>query len=51
MKSDIDGTQHTGRRTFPEYLLISSFLYRAKLYNIKAALSWIQEVNYEINYE
>ncbi|XP_022905952.2 serine/threonine-protein kinase Pink1, mitochondrial [Onthophagus taurus] len=31
-----------GRRTYPEYLLISSFLCRAKLSNIKSALSWIQ---------
>ncbi|KAJ8938204.1 hypothetical protein NQ318_011700 [Aromia moschata] len=34
-------TQRMGRRTYPEYLLISSFLCRAKLYNIRAALSWI----------
>uniref|UniRef100_A0A6P7GSH9 non-specific serine/threonine protein kinase n=1 Tax=Diabrotica virgifera virgifera TaxID=50390 RepID=A0A6P7GSH9_DIAVI len=34
-----------GRRTYPEYLLISSFLVRAKLSNIKSALAWIQEVN------
>ncbi|GLV41630.1 PTEN-induced putative kinase 1 [Carabus blaptoides fortunei] len=30
-----------GRRTYPEYLLISSFLSRAKLTYIKAALVWI----------
>lgn len=30
-----------GRRTFPEYLLISSFLRRAKLANIRNALAWI----------
>lgn len=35
-----------GRRTYPEYLLISSFLCRAKLSNIKSALSWIHDVNY-----
>nr|CAI5836113.1 unnamed protein product [Callosobruchus analis] len=34
-----------GRRTYPEYLLISCFLYRAKLANVKAALSWIHTVN------
>lgn len=31
-----------GRRTYTEYLLISSFLVRAKLANVKAALQWIQ---------
>lgn len=30
-----------GRRTYPEYLLISSFLSRAKLAYIKSALNWI----------
>lgn len=30
-----------GRRTYPEYLLISSFLSRAKLAYIKSALAWI----------
>ncbi|CAG9855902.1 unnamed protein product [Phyllotreta striolata] len=35
-----------GRRTYPEYLLIASFLARAKLSNIRAALTWIHEVNY-----
>ncbi|KAJ8918338.1 hypothetical protein NQ315_008031 [Exocentrus adspersus] len=37
----------TGRRTYPEYLLISSFLCRAKLSNIRAALLWIQSVVYD----
>uniref|UniRef100_UPI0031B8B3C1 Serine/threonine-protein kinase Pink1, mitochondrial n=1 Tax=Tribolium castaneum TaxID=7070 RepID=UPI0031B8B3C1 len=31
------------RRTYPEYLLISSFLCRAKLANVRNALHWIQE--------
>ncbi|XP_017785420.1 PREDICTED: serine/threonine-protein kinase PINK1, mitochondrial [Nicrophorus vespilloides] len=35
------GAHQTGRRTYTEYLLISSFLIRARLANIKAALSWI----------
>ncbi|KAI4465831.1 serine/threonine protein kinase [Holotrichia oblita] len=33
-----------GRRTYPEYLLISSFLCRARLSNIKAALTWIHNI-------
>ncbi|KRT78283.1 protein kinase, partial [Oryctes borbonicus] len=33
-----------GRRTYPEYLLISSFLCRAKLSNIKAALTWMHNI-------
>ncbi|XP_018567039.1 serine/threonine-protein kinase PINK1, mitochondrial [Anoplophora glabripennis] len=44
-----EGTvQKVGRRTYPEYLLISSFLCRAKLSNIRAALSWIQSISYEV---
>lgn len=35
-------TAGRGRRTYPEYLLISSFLRRAKLAYIKSALIWIQ---------
>ncbi|CAH0557225.1 unnamed protein product [Brassicogethes aeneus] len=31
----------SGRRSYPEYLLISSFLCRAKLSNIRSALTWI----------
>ncbi|RZC35857.1 serine/threonine-protein kinase PINK1, mitochondrial [Asbolus verrucosus] len=41
---------NVGRRTYPEYLLISSFLCRAKLSNIRSALSWIQENTAEIDY-
>lgn len=37
-----------GRRTYPEYLLISSFLCRAQLSNIRLALSWIREHNNDI---
>ncbi|KAJ8977930.1 hypothetical protein NQ317_002904 [Molorchus minor] len=44
------GTKKMGRRTYPEYLLISSFLRRAKLANIRAALSWIQDVSFETDY-
>lgn len=40
--------QRVGRRTYPEYLLISSFLCRAKLSNIRAALSWIHSAAYDI---
>lgn len=35
----------TGRRTYTEYLLISCFLVRARLSNIKAALTWIHNNN------
>ncbi|CAH1105419.1 unnamed protein product [Psylliodes chrysocephalus] len=50
--SDFDKSQSPkgGRRTYPEYLLISSFLARAKLSNIKAALSWIHDVNFYGDY-
>ncbi|XP_056648015.1 serine/threonine-protein kinase Pink1, mitochondrial [Diorhabda sublineata] len=44
-KSDKSDIEKGGRRTYPEYLLISSFLLRAKLSNIKAALAFIQDVN------
>lgn len=37
----MDVSNKKGRRTYPEYLLISSFLCRAKLANIRAALNWI----------
>ncbi len=33
-----------GRRTYTEYLLISSFLMRARLQYIRNALNWIQNV-------
>lgn len=33
-----------GRRTYTEYLLICSFLSRARLRRIRGALSWIQNV-------
>ncbi|XP_045470032.1 serine/threonine-protein kinase Pink1, mitochondrial [Harmonia axyridis] len=39
-----------GRRTYPEYLLISSFLCRASIYNIRLALSWIQNNVYDQDY-
>ncbi|XP_044751034.1 serine/threonine-protein kinase Pink1, mitochondrial [Coccinella septempunctata] len=39
-----------GRRTYPEYLLISSFLCRASIYNIRIALSWIQNNVYDNDY-
>ncbi|XP_055606749.1 serine/threonine-protein kinase Pink1, mitochondrial isoform X2 [Uranotaenia lowii] len=35
------GTGTMGRRTYPEYLLISSFLARANIRRIKRALEWI----------
>ncbi|KNC23317.1 hypothetical protein FF38_02069 [Lucilia cuprina] len=34
--------QQSGRRTYVEYLLISSFLSRARLRRIRGALNWIQ---------
>ncbi|XP_037935777.1 uncharacterized protein LOC119669882 [Teleopsis dalmanni] len=34
---------HGGRRTYVEYLLISSFLSRARLRRIRGALNWIQD--------
>ncbi|XP_019869047.1 serine/threonine-protein kinase Pink1, mitochondrial [Aethina tumida] len=37
-----NANMRSGRRTYPEYLLISSFLCRAKLSNIRSALSFIQ---------
>lgn len=36
--------QQAGRRTYVEYLLISSFLSRARLRRIRGALNWIQNV-------
>lgn len=33
-----------GRRTYTEYLLISSFLVRARLETVRSAMSWIQNV-------
>ncbi|KAL3280758.1 hypothetical protein HHI36_003993 [Cryptolaemus montrouzieri] len=39
-----------GRRTYPEYLLISSFLCRATIANIRLALSWIQNNVYDNDY-
>lgn len=45
-----ENSQKMGRRTYPEYLLISSFLCRAKLSNIRAALLWIQNIVYEVDY-
>jgi PTEN induced putative kinase 1 len=44
-KSARSDLEKGGRRTYPEYLLISSFLVRAKLSNIKAALVFIHDVN------
>ena len=32
------------RRTYTEYILISTFLSRAKLRNIRQALNWIQSL-------
>ncbi|KAJ8948925.1 hypothetical protein NQ314_008327 [Rhamnusium bicolor] len=50
-KPSVEGNvQKVGRRTYPEYLLISSFLCRAKLSNIRTALSWIQSITYELDY-
>ncbi|CAH1954231.1 unnamed protein product [Acanthoscelides obtectus] len=46
-KSERDSFKY-GRRTYPEYLLISCFLYRAKLANVRAALSWIHAVNLDL---
>lgn len=37
---------NSGYISYPEYLLISSFLCRAKLFNIKSALEWIQFNNF-----
>lgn len=34
----------SGRRTYVEYLLICSFLARARLRRIRGALNWIQDV-------
>lgn len=42
-KADAFGYQ-IGRRTYTEYLLISSFLARAHLHRIRDALDWIQAV-------
>jgi PTEN induced putative kinase 1 len=47
---NVEGRKSVGRRTYPEYLLISSFLCRAKLSNVRSALSWIQENISEIDY-
>lgn len=33
-----------GRRTYTEYLLISSFLVRARLESVRTAISWIQNI-------
>ncbi|XP_050442704.1 serine/threonine-protein kinase Pink1, mitochondrial [Adelges cooleyi] len=38
---------NTKRRTFTEYQLITSFLHRAKLYEIKNALQWMQSIQHE----
>jgi len=46
----LGSNQNRGRRTYPEYLLISSFLCRAKLSNIRSALSWIQDVQFDADY-
>lgn len=35
-----------GRRTYVEYLLICSFLARARLRRVRGALNWIQNVIY-----
>lgn len=38
-----------GRRTYTEYLLISSFLVRARLETVRSAMNWIQNVvSYEV---
>lgn len=36
--------QQAGRRTFVEYLLIGSFLSRARLRRIRGALNWIHNM-------
>ncbi|CAH1117753.1 unnamed protein product [Phaedon cochleariae] len=46
LQSDV---RKAGRRTYPEYLLISCFLARATISNVKAAISWIQTVNADID--
>ncbi|XP_013107959.2 serine/threonine-protein kinase Pink1, mitochondrial [Stomoxys calcitrans] len=40
--SSFNNYQQTGRRTYVEYLLICSFLARARLRRIRGALNWIQ---------
>ncbi|XP_050524704.1 serine/threonine-protein kinase Pink1, mitochondrial [Daktulosphaira vitifoliae] len=40
-------TSNTKRRTYTEYQLITSFLHRAKLCEIKNALQWMQSVQLE----
>ncbi|EDW52901.1 GM12559 [Drosophila sechellia] len=42
--SSTDGRQSGNRRAYVEYLLICSFLARARLRRIRGALNWIQNV-------
>ncbi|XP_058454485.1 serine/threonine-protein kinase Pink1, mitochondrial isoform X2 [Malaya genurostris] len=39
------GNQTMGRRTYTEYLLITSFLVRARIRSIKRALDWIHNID------
>lgn len=40
-------TTNTKQRTYTEYQLITTFLHRAKLYEIKNALYWMQSIQQE----
>lgn len=40
-------TLNTKQRTYTEYQLITTFLHRVKLYEIKNVLYWMQSVNQE----
>lgn len=40
-------TVNSKQRTYTEYQLITTFLHRAKLYEIKNALCWMQSVHLE----
>lgn len=37
-------TSNTKQRTYTEYQLITTFLHRSKLYEIKNALYWMQSI-------
>lgn len=43
----IMSTLNTKQRTCTEYQLITTFLHRAKLYEIKNALYWMQSIQQE----
>ncbi|XP_034118984.1 serine/threonine-protein kinase Pink1, mitochondrial [Drosophila albomicans] len=43
-QSGVDSHKQSGRRAYVEYLLICSFLVRARLRRIRGALNWIQNV-------